>query len=77
LADKKDLGNKQYLVAVDLCKSNKQREIMQAISSTLGSGAIKEVALEDVIHEDWVELMSLDLQIKTSPEFLEGANWHC
>ena len=50
---------------------------MQAISSTLGSGAIKEVALEDVIHEDWVELLSLDLQIKTSPEFLEGANWHC
>lgn len=77
LADKKDPGNKQYLVAVDQCKSNKQREIMQAISSTLGSGAIKEVALEDVIHEDWVELLSLDLQIKTSPEFLEGANWHC
>jgi hypothetical protein len=50
---------------------------MQSISSTLGSGALKEVALQDVIHEDWVELMSLNLKITTSPEFLESSEWHC
>jgi hypothetical protein len=50
---------------------------MQAISTTLGSGALKTVNLEDVIHEDWVELLSLDLNISTSPEFIDGTPWHC
>jgi hypothetical protein len=69
---------KQYLVAVDRCKQKKQCDIMQAISSTLGSGAIKHVKLQDVIHEEWVELLSLDLAISTSPEFLEkSCEWHC
>jgi adenylate kinase len=50
---------------------------MQAISTSLGSGAVKTVKLEDVFHEDWVELLSLNLDIKTSQEFLDGTNWHC
>ncbi len=50
---------------------------MQAISTSLGSGAVKTVKLEDVLHEDWVELLSLNLDIKTSQEFLDGTNWHC
>lgn len=50
---------------------------MHAISATLGSGAIKHVKLQDVIHEEWVELLSLDLAIKTSPEFLDKCEWHC
>ena len=45
LVDAKEPNNKQYLVAVDQCKQSKQKEIMQSISSTLGSGALKEVAL--------------------------------
>ncbi len=32
---------KQYFVAVDQCKTKKQKEIMQAISTSLGSGALK------------------------------------
>jgi len=38
---------------------------------------LKSVNLQDVIHENWVELLSLDLNIKTSPEFLDGSEWHC
>jgi len=76
LAEAKEPHTKQYFVAVDSCKCKKQIEIMQAISSTLGSGAIKHVQLQDVIHEDWVELLSLDLALKPSPEFLDG-EWHC
>lgn len=76
LTEAKEPISKQYFVAVDQCKSKKQIEIMQAISSTLGSGAIKSVSLQDVIHEDWVELLSLDLGIKTSTEFLDD-EWHC
>jgi hypothetical protein len=44
---------------------------MKAISTSLGSGALKSVTLEEVIHEEWVELLSLDLSIKTSPEFID------
>lgn len=51
---------------------------MRAISTTLGSGAIKSVELKDVMHEEWVELLMLDLKIQTSPEFLsKAAEWHC
>jgi adenylate kinase len=51
---------------------------MQAVSSTLGSGAIKSVELSDVLHEEWVELLMLDLKIKTSAEFLgKSTEWHC
>ena len=51
---------------------------MRAISSTLGSGAIKSVELKDVMHEEWVELLMLDLKIQTSPEFFsKAAEWHC
>ena len=70
--------NKQYLIAVDQCQSNTQSQIMRAISTTLGSGAIKSVELKDVMHEEWVELLMLDLKIQTSPEFLgKAAEWHC
>ena len=67
---------KQYLVAVDGCKSRSQREIMKSISTCLGRGALKQVSLSDVIHEEWAELMSLDLNLKASPE-LELSEWHC
>lgn len=49
---------------------------MKAISAKLGSGAVKTVTLSDVLHEDWSEMLSLDLSIKTSPEFL-NLKWHC
>lgn len=38
---------------------------------------MKTVKLSEVINEDWVELMSISLDIKTSPEFLTGEKWHC
>ena len=50
---------------------------MEAISTSLGKGEIKTVNLADVLSEDWVELLTLDLKIQTSPEFLTGAEWHC
>lgn len=33
--------------------------------------------LKDVLHEDWVELLTINLNIKASPEFLENNDWHC
>ncbi len=30
-----------------------------------------------MLHEDWVELLTLNLNIKTSPEFLDNNEWHC
>jgi adenylate kinase len=51
---------------------------MKAISAGLGSGAIKQVALGDVIDEEWSEMLSLNLKMKMSPEFNRvDSNWHC
>ena len=53
---------------------------MQSISSGLGSGAVKQVELCDVLTEDWAEFMTLDLRLKISEEFLAIENnekWHC
>jgi len=69
---------KQYLLAVDQCKQSTQREMMKCISESLGSGAIKNVQLDEVIDEDWAEMLTLDLKMETSSEFVEAAGqWHC
>ena len=69
---------KQYLIAVDQCQASTQREIIKTISAGLGSGAIKQVALGDVIDEDWSEMLSLNLTMKLSPELTTiNSNWHC
>ena len=69
---------KQYLLAVDQCKQSSQREIMTALSESLGSGAIKDVQLGDVIEEDWAEMLTLNLKMETSQEFLQiDTDWHC
>lgn len=51
---------------------------MQAISSGLGSGALKTVSLGDVIEEDWAETLTLDLKVQASKEFMDlPSAWHC
>jgi len=70
---------KQYLIAAD--NGNKtQKQIMQSISSGLGSGAVNQVELCDVLTEDWAEFMTLDLRMKMSEEFTgidNSEKWHC
>lgn len=39
---------------------------MKAISSGMGSGLTKNVDLSDVVDEEWSELLSIDLKLKTS-----------
>lgn len=69
---------KQYFIAVDQCKTSTQREIIQAVSTGLGSGAIQQVALADVIDEEWSEMLSLNLKLCISPELLNlNTEWHC
>jgi len=77
LADAKEgFGSKQYFFAVDQCTNRTQTEIMKAISTKLGNGAIKNVALSDVVQEDWSEMLCLNAHLHTSPEFL-NIKWHC
>ena len=57
---------KQYLLAIDTCKASTQREIMKTVSEGLGSGAIRNVSLGEVVDEDWAEMLTLDLKMKTS-----------
>ena len=37
------------------------------------------MALADVIDEEWSEMLSLNLRMKVSPEFLaiKASDWHC
>lgn len=60
---------KQYLIAVDQCRQPSQGHILKAISSGLGSGALKNVGLDQVIEEDWAETLTLDLRFQVSKEF--------
>lgn len=51
---------------------------MKTISAGMGSGLIKNVGLEEVLGEDWVEFLTLDLKFRPSKAFLSGAfTWHC
>lgn len=70
---------KQYFIAVDECQSSTQREIIQSISTCLGSGDVQNVPLADVIDEEWSEMLTLDLKMQISPELacLPPIEWHC
>lgn len=50
---------------------------MKTISEGVGSGLIKKVELADVLEEDWAELLTLDLKLKTSPVLQQATFWHC
>lgn len=52
---------------------------MSSISSGLGSGAVSEVELRDVLHEDWAEFLTIDLKLNLSAEFekLVKSEFHC
>lgn len=52
---------------------------MQSISAGLGSGAVSEVELCDVLSEDWAEFMTVDLRMQLSKEFADLVNtdFHC
>ena len=72
------LVKKQYLIAVDECMKSTQREIIESISRGLGSGATQQVALAEVIDEEWSEMLTLNLRMKTSPELVRlDSDWHC
>lgn len=69
---------KQYFIAVDECESSTQRQIIQAISTCLGSGNIQNVQLADVIDEEWSEMLTLNLKMRVSDEFRNlSSGWHC
>jgi adenylate kinase len=70
---------KQYLIAVDKCANSSQRAIMSSISAGLGNGAVSEVPLATVLHEEWAEFLTINLRLQMSEEFacLDAKDWHC
>jgi hypothetical protein len=61
----------KYLLAVDQCKNSTQEQIVKSISSAIGSGAVKQCEIKDVISEPWCEFLSIDVKLKTSKVLLE------
>jgi len=50
---------------------------MLAISEGIGSGAINEVTMADVINEPWCEFMTVDVKLECSDIFINGIQWVC
>lgn len=50
---------------------------MQCISEGIGSGAIKECQISEVINEPWCEFLSVDVKLKTSQVLLDNLEWKC
>jgi adenylate kinase len=67
----------KYLLAVDQCANSTQRQIVQCISDAIGNGAVKEVAIADVINEQWCEFLSVNIKLRTSKVLLDGIKWKC
>lgn len=67
----------KYLLAVDQCKNSTQEQIVKSISSAIGSGAVKQCEIKDVISEPWCEFLSIDVKLKTSKVLLEQVEWKC
>ena len=67
----------KYLLAVDQCKNSTQEQIVKSISSAIGSGAVKQCEIKDVISEPWCEFLSIDVKLKTSKVLLENVEWKC
>jgi len=55
-----------YLLAVDQSQSSTQRAIMSTISEGIGSGAIQNLEIGDVINEPWCEFLCVDVNLQTS-----------
>ena len=64
----------QYLLAVDQ-SSNTQMDLMKAISEGIGSGAIQETQISEVINEQWCDFMTIDVKLETSDVLREGIEW--
>ena len=50
---------------------------MTAISNGIGSGAVSEKGLSEVINEPWCEFLTVDVNLQTSPVLLESIDWKC
>ena len=63
-----------YLLAVDQ-SANTQKDLMQTISEGIGSGAVQETQISEIINESWCEFMTVNVRLQTSDELLEGIEW--
>ena len=52
----------QYLLAVDQ-SSNTQKDLMQAISEGIGSGAVQETQISEIVNEYWCEFMTINVKL--------------
>ena len=64
-----------YLIAVDQCEDSCQKQIMQSISSTIGSGEVKNMKISEVYSQPWCELLTVDVKLQVSQCLKEACRW--
>jgi len=64
-----------YMIAVDNSVAQTQRQLMQAISDGIGSGAVSEITIGQAIKESWCDFMTIDVCLESSIEFKEDFKW--
>ena len=50
---------------------------MTTISEGIGSGAIQDLEIADVINEPWCEFLTVDVRLETSQALIEAVDWKC
>lgn len=48
---------------------------MQAISEGIGSGAVQETQISEIVNEYWCEFMTINVKLQTSEVLKEGIEW--
>lgn len=55
-----------YIFGIDNAKTQLQKDLVQAISSGVGTGKIKSVSYESVQDHEWAEFLTLNCKLKPS-----------
>jgi len=66
-----------YILAIDSTPDKKQKSLVEAISSEMGSGTVQELNFQEAAFKDWAEFLSLNLwmvpsNIQTEFHCIEG-----
>jgi len=68
-----DKVEKEYIFAVDRTSRPSQKRLIQAISSGIGTGKVRQMESDDIADSIiWKDFLSINLKMKTSDVFKDG-----
>ena len=61
-----------YIFAVDRTKNPTQKRLVEAISKGIGTGEIESASFDEVKHQEWSEVLTLNLRMRSSDVMKDG-----